>query len=121
MGWAHQGYGEFLASLYLFKRGVPAATMLKALRHPTGGLIPQLSGVAALPTWQREWPKASSTLFFLLPRKSKHNCWPSRWRTSDTCSSKRQGLLKGVQVHRTDAPVLFHAEPVQKNAGRCPA
>jgi hypothetical protein len=47
MGWAHHGYGEFLASLYLFERGVPAATILKALRHPTGGLIPQLSGVAA--------------------------------------------------------------------------
>lgn len=47
MGWAHQGYGEFLAALYLFERGVPAETMLKALRHPTGGLIPQLSGVAA--------------------------------------------------------------------------
>ena len=47
MGWAHQGYGEFLAALYLFERGVPAETMLKALHHPTGGLIPQLSGVAA--------------------------------------------------------------------------
>jgi hypothetical protein len=47
MGWAHQGYGEFLAALYLFERGVPAETLLKALRHPSGGLIPQLSGVAA--------------------------------------------------------------------------
>jgi len=47
MGWAHQGYGEFLAALYLFERGVPAGTMLKALLHPAGGLIPQLSGVAA--------------------------------------------------------------------------
>ncbi len=47
MGWAHQGYGEFLAALYLFERGVPAETMLKALRHPTGGLVPQLSGIAA--------------------------------------------------------------------------
>jgi hypothetical protein len=47
MGWAHHGYGEFLTSLYLFERGVPAKTMLKALRHPAGGLIPQLSGVAA--------------------------------------------------------------------------
>ena len=47
MGWAHQGYGEFLAALYLFERGVPAETLLKALRHPIGGLIPQLSGVAA--------------------------------------------------------------------------
>ena len=34
MGWAHQGYGEFLAALYLFERGVPAETLLKALRHP---------------------------------------------------------------------------------------
>ena len=47
MGWAHQGYGEFLAALYLFEHGVPAETMLKALLHPAGGLIPQLSGVAA--------------------------------------------------------------------------
>jgi hypothetical protein len=47
LGWAHQGYGEFLAALYLFDRGVPAVTILKALLHPAGGLIPQLSGVAA--------------------------------------------------------------------------
>jgi len=47
MGWAHLGYGEFLAALYLFEQGVPAETMLKALLHPAGGLIPQLSGVAA--------------------------------------------------------------------------
>jgi hypothetical protein len=47
LGWAHQGYGEFLAALYLFGRGVPAETVLKALLHPAGGLIPQLSGVAA--------------------------------------------------------------------------
>ena len=47
LGWAHQGYGEFLAALYLFERGVPAQTVLKALLHPAGGLIPQLSGVAA--------------------------------------------------------------------------
>ena len=47
MGWAHQGYGEFLSALYLFERGVPAETTLKALLHPTGGLIPQLSVVAA--------------------------------------------------------------------------
>jgi hypothetical protein len=47
MGWAHQGYGEFLAALYFYERGVPAATMLKALLHPAGGLIPQLSGFAA--------------------------------------------------------------------------
>jgi hypothetical protein len=47
MGWAHQGYGEFLAALYLFERGLPPGTMLKALLHPAGGLVPQLSGVAA--------------------------------------------------------------------------
>jgi hypothetical protein len=43
MGWAHQGYGEFLAALYLFERGVPSETVLKMLLHPAGGLIPQLS------------------------------------------------------------------------------
>jgi hypothetical protein len=47
LGWAHQGYGEFLAALYLFERGVPAETVLKALLHPAGGLVPQLSGIAA--------------------------------------------------------------------------
>ena len=47
LGWAHRGYGEFLAARYLHIRYVPAATILKALRHPAGGLIPQLSGVAA--------------------------------------------------------------------------
>lgn len=47
MGWAHRGYGEFLAAHYLHVRHVPAATILKAVRHPAGGLIPQLSGVAA--------------------------------------------------------------------------
>ena len=47
LGGAHQGYGEFLAALYLFERGVPAETVLKALLHPAGGLIPQLSSVAA--------------------------------------------------------------------------
>jgi predicted NACHT family NTPase len=47
MGWSHQGYGEFLAAFYLFERGVPAETMLKALLHPAGGLVPQLSVIAA--------------------------------------------------------------------------
>jgi len=47
MGWAHRGYGEFLVAHYLHLRHVPAATILKAVRHPAGGLIPQLSGVAA--------------------------------------------------------------------------
>ncbi|MEY9463870.1 NACHT domain-containing protein [Bradyrhizobium ottawaense] len=47
MGWAHRGYGEFLGALYLHLRGVPAMTILKAVRHPTGGLIPQLAGMAA--------------------------------------------------------------------------
>src|SRR6266404_4534364 len=47
MGWAHRGYGEFLAAHYLHLRHVPAATILKAIRHPAGGLIPQLSGISA--------------------------------------------------------------------------
>ena len=37
MGWAHQGYGEFLAALYLFERGVPPGTMLKALLASSRG------------------------------------------------------------------------------------
>jgi hypothetical protein len=47
MGWAHQSYGEFLAALYLKDRRVPACTNLQVLTHPTGGLIPQLTVVAA--------------------------------------------------------------------------
>ena len=47
MGWAHQTYGEFLAALYLFEKGVPAKTTLKALTHPNGGLIPQLANMGA--------------------------------------------------------------------------
>ena len=47
MGWAHQSYGEFLATLYLKDKRVPARTILQVLTHPTGGLIPQLAVVAA--------------------------------------------------------------------------
>ena len=47
MGWAHQSYGEFLAALYLFEKGVPAHTTLKALTHPRGGLIPPLTVMGA--------------------------------------------------------------------------
>ncbi|HYL33069.1 MAG TPA: hypothetical protein VEU53_07985 [Stellaceae bacterium] len=47
MGWAHQGYGEFLAALYVKDKRVPSRTILQVLTHPTGGLIPQLAVVAA--------------------------------------------------------------------------
>ena len=47
LGWAHQTYGEFLAALYLFEKGVPPNTALKALTHPNGGLIPQLANMGA--------------------------------------------------------------------------
>ena len=47
MGWAHQSYGEFLAALYLNDKRVPAHIILQVLTHPTGGLIPQLTVVAA--------------------------------------------------------------------------
>jgi hypothetical protein len=47
MGWAHQTYGEFLAALYLFERGVPAETTLKALTHLRGGLFPPLAIMGA--------------------------------------------------------------------------
>jgi hypothetical protein len=47
MGWAHQGYAEFLAAEYLVEKEVSPATVLKILRHADGGLIPQLSVVAA--------------------------------------------------------------------------
>jgi hypothetical protein len=47
IGWAHQSYGEFLAALYLSEKSVPAATVLRVLIHPSGGVIPQLAVVAA--------------------------------------------------------------------------
>ena len=46
LGWAHQAFGDFLAAQYLIEKAVPAETMLRALRHPAGGLIPRLSAVA---------------------------------------------------------------------------
>jgi hypothetical protein len=47
MGWAHQGYAEFLAAKYLLEKSVDPAAVLKILKHPEGGLVPQLSTVAA--------------------------------------------------------------------------
>ena len=47
MGWAHQTYGEFLAANYLVEKGVPPQTILKALTHPRGGLIPPLAIIGA--------------------------------------------------------------------------
>jgi hypothetical protein len=47
MGWAHQGYAEFLAAQYLEAKKVTPANILKMLLHPSGGLVPQLSVVTA--------------------------------------------------------------------------
>jgi hypothetical protein len=47
LGWAHQSYAEFLAALYLVEKNVVSANILKILLHPAGGLVPQLSTVAA--------------------------------------------------------------------------
>ena len=47
MGWAHQSYAEFLTAEYLIARHVPARNVLDVLRHPSGGLVPQLNMVAA--------------------------------------------------------------------------
>ena len=47
MGWAHQSYAEFLAPDYLVEKAVSPDTILKVLLHPAGGLVPQLSTVAA--------------------------------------------------------------------------
>ncbi|MBN9560853.1 MAG: hypothetical protein J0H14_09025 [Alphaproteobacteria bacterium] len=48
MGWAHQSYQEFLAANYLVaEKRVPPHTILKALTHPNGGLIPPLAIIAA--------------------------------------------------------------------------
>jgi len=47
MGWAHQGYGEFLAASYFRSDNVAARTVAKLVLHQTGGLVPQLQQVAA--------------------------------------------------------------------------
>jgi hypothetical protein len=47
MGWAHQSYAEFLAGDYLVTKQTSPENILKILCHPGGGLIPQLSTVAA--------------------------------------------------------------------------
>jgi hypothetical protein len=47
MGWAHQSYAEHLAAHYLISRKVPKRNVLDVLRHPSGGLVPQLAMVAA--------------------------------------------------------------------------
>jgi hypothetical protein len=47
MGWAHQSFAEFLAAKYRIRRKVPARNVLDVLLHPSGGLVPQLSMVAA--------------------------------------------------------------------------
>jgi hypothetical protein len=46
MGWAHQGYAEFLAALYLIEKEVSPRNILKLILHPAGGLVPQLATVA---------------------------------------------------------------------------
>lgn len=47
MGWAHQMYAEFLAASYLIEKGVSAENILRLVLHPSGGLVPQLTTVAA--------------------------------------------------------------------------
>ena len=47
MGWAHQGYAEFLAAQYLEARKTSPPNVLKMLLHPAGGLVPQLGVVTA--------------------------------------------------------------------------
>ena len=101
MGWAHQGYGEFLAALYLFEQGVPAGTMLKALLHPAGGVIPQLSGVAAwaasLSASMRATLIADEPLALL---RGDLSSWSDGDRTS-----LAKSLLDGVESKKvTDSP-----------------
>lgn len=47
MGWAHQGYAEFLAAQYLSTKDLKPRNTLKLISHPSGGLVPQLNVVAA--------------------------------------------------------------------------
>jgi hypothetical protein len=47
--------------------------------------------------------EAWSILFSVRPRSSKHNCWRSVSRTSDTHFSKRAGRSKGIRARCSDA------------------
>ena len=47
MGWAHQGYTEFLSAQYLTESGTSPLNILKVLHHPSGGIVPQLSVMAS--------------------------------------------------------------------------
>jgi len=47
IGWAHQSYAEFLAAHYLVSKRTSPENVMKILRHPNGGLVPQLWMVAA--------------------------------------------------------------------------
>lgn len=50
MGWAHQTYAEFLAALYLMRRGMNLGQVMSLIIHPgdpEGKLVPQLHETAA--------------------------------------------------------------------------
>jgi hypothetical protein len=97
MGWAHQGYAEFLTAEYLVEKQVPPATVLKLFRHPDGGLIPQLSVVAAWvaslsPTIRHELIESEP---LVLLRGDL-----SRWREEDR-AALAAAYLKALEDKRT--------------------
>jgi len=110
IGWAHQSYGEFLAALYLFERGVPEETLLKALLHLAGGLIPQLSIVAA-------W--AASFSGGLRSALIDDEPWAllrgdlSGWSNEDRANLVRS-LLESVETRRSSDSPYTNAEAYSK-------
>jgi hypothetical protein len=96
IGWAHQSYAEFLAADYLIGRKVSAENILKVLRHPSGGLVPQLSMVTAwasslVPEVRRELI-ATEPLTLLFGDLSD---WPA-----EDLASLTDALLAGLSENR---------------------
>ncbi|WP_156971161.1 NACHT domain-containing protein [Beijerinckia mobilis] len=110
MGWAHQGYGEFLAAFYLFKRNVPSETMLKVLLHPAGGLIPQLSVVAA---WAASLSRGVRAALITKDPVVLLRGDLSRWSTDERASLVRS-LLDSIENKQFTASPFSNAEGYTK-------
>ncbi len=110
MGWAHQSYAEFLAAHYLVEKGVPAGTILKMLLHPAGGLVPQLSTVAAWASSLDSAVRAGliATEPLVLLRSDLIN-WPA-----DDLAALTASLLVGYEQKRFHDAVIGIADAYAK-------
>jgi len=110
MGWAHRGYGEFLTANYLHARGVPAATILKMVRHPTGGLVPQLSNVAA---WAASLDEAVRTAL-IVEDPVALLAGDLSGLENDTKRAILKSLFDAVQKRKVTESVYKHSEIYRK-------